>query len=157
EAKLIDGDDDAGPLADAIRALKAKRDGWAAELAAAEHEAATPLADAWEDAQTLAEALDKAPNKEEARTRLRGALRGVVEGIWCVLVAGGSVRWAAVQLRFVGDAHRDYLIVHTPAKGNASAKRKAKTEAVSFHEAGPSPLDFRKAKDVAKLLRELEQ
>jgi hypothetical protein len=126
------------------------------ELAEARRTAASPLAEEWAGVGSLVEALRAAPDPGEARTRLRGVLRRVVEGVWCVFVAAGKTRFAAVQVWFSGGSHRDYLIVHKPATGGSVGVRPSQWWARSLAEVAPAELDFRLRKDAGKILRVLE-
>jgi DNA invertase Pin-like site-specific DNA recombinase len=124
------------------------------ELRQARQEAASPLGEAWGECQTLADALESAPDAEEARVRLRAALRRICEGIWCLFVARGALRIAAVQLRFTGGAGRDYLIAHKGATGGSVGVRPARWWARSLAcVAGPADLDLSDPEQA----RELEQ
>jgi hypothetical protein len=153
KAQLLDGGD-LGPLVDVLRKLDARRATAADELAAARREATSPLATAWGECRSLADVLDGAPDPEGARTRLRAALRRVVESVWCLFVAKGVWRIAAVQIRFAGGACRSYMIVHRPAKGNQHGRcRPAQTWTRSFAEAAPEAgeFDLRRRKDARAL------
>jgi DNA invertase Pin-like site-specific DNA recombinase len=163
KGKMIEGEE-IGPLVDVLRKLEANRARAADELGAAQREAASPLSAAWGEARSLLDAMKAAPDPADARARLRGSLRRIVEGIWCLFVTRpidpanegkvGRLRVAAVQLWFTGGgAHRDYLIVHRPAAGNAAVKRKAETTVRSFAVPDAGPIDLRRPKDVAKVER----
>ncbi len=156
KARLRDGD-----LAalDVLREWEGEYRRVADELSVARAEAANPLAEAWGEARSLADVLET----NDTRLRLRAALRRVVSSVWCLFVARGSTRLAAVQVWFAGDAeHRDYLIHHRPARGGTGADRlAARTHCRSFvAPAGPGKLDFRRradAKAVEAWLAELAQ
>jgi DNA invertase Pin-like site-specific DNA recombinase len=112
----------------------------AAELAEERQRAACPLSASWAEALALMEA-----NHPD---RLRAALLATVESVECVLVGDQVRRTAAVQVWFKGEAgHRDYVITYQPMKP-------AGWEARSFAAAGG--LDFRKDRDVGKVVKALE-
>jgi DNA invertase Pin-like site-specific DNA recombinase len=114
----------------------------AAELADERQRSACPLSASWAETLALMEANDP--------ERLRAGLLATVESVECVLVGDQSRRLAAVQVRFKGDGgHRDYLVSYQPMKP-------AKWEVLTFASPGVGPLDFRKAKDVGKVVRVLE-
>jgi hypothetical protein len=135
--------------------MDAEREEVEKELRKELQEAAAPVSVALDECHTLADLLATADEPQEVRTRLRAALRRVVDGIWCVFVHRGSVRRAAIQIWFHGGVHRDYLVQHEPAKGNAAAKRPARTAPPkSFADAGAPDVDLRLAADV-KLVERL--
>lgn len=125
KANMTDGDGDVRAIMDALRELDQRHAAAAEELAAAEREAATPLAAAWGEAKTLAEIVADAPDPDEVRHRLRSALRRIASRITCVFAVRGSVRISAVQMNFKGGATRQWLILHRQA--NANARREAQT------------------------------
>jgi DNA invertase Pin-like site-specific DNA recombinase len=155
KAQLVEGGDLA-PLVDVLRALEAKRAATAEDLAEARRKAASPLSGAWGECRSLLDALDTAPDREDARVRLRSAIRRVVEGVWCLFVARGCVRLAAVQVWFAGGAHRDYLILHRPAAGGAVPARRPRSEVCSTADVvALGELDLRKRAHARELEREL--
>jgi DNA invertase Pin-like site-specific DNA recombinase len=121
KARLMSRYSDA--LADIVERHEGERKALVEQLAEARQEAASPLGEAWGTLPTLLDALAAAPDPEEARVRLRAALRRVVEGAWCVFVARGARRLAAVQIQLIGGARRHYLILHRPATGGAVGSR----------------------------------
>jgi DNA invertase Pin-like site-specific DNA recombinase len=123
------------------------------ERKAAQQEAACPLDEAWGECKTLLDAIDAAPDQEEARVRLRAALRRIVSGVWCLFVARGASRLAAVQVWFTGDGHRDYLILHKPATGGSVGVRPARWWVRSLPPAlaGTTQFDLRKPGQAADL------
>lgn len=152
KAQLIDGDDDAGPVAEAARALRVKIDRLAEELAQAQREAASPLSAAWGEAKSLLDVLDGS----DARLRLRAALRRVVEGIRVLIVPRGQTRLCGVQVWFRGarkGERRDYLILHRAAWANGrGASRPGCWWCRSLAEvAGPEDLDLRKREHARQL------
>jgi DNA invertase Pin-like site-specific DNA recombinase len=117
------------------------------ELAEAEHEAATPLAEVWGDYLSLA-ALLKRDNSDDMRGKVRTVLRRCIESVTCLFVRRGTVRLAAVQVQFRGtDAHRDYLIT-ARQKSGGTAPRPAAWDVRSFADACPGRggLDLRDPK-----------
>ncbi len=151
KAQLIDGGD-VPALADVLRTLETRRAALAEELAEAQRQAASPLSAAWGEAKSLLATLDAAPDPEETRLRLRAALRRMVEGIWCLFVARGALRIAAVQIWFAGDSCRDYLILHKPATGGSVGDRPARWGVYSMASiAAPGARDLRKPAHAKKL------
>jgi DNA invertase Pin-like site-specific DNA recombinase len=149
KAKLLD-DGDVSSLADVLRSLDAKRKAIAEDLAEAKRAAASPLDAAWSESGSLLAALDNAPDQEEIRVRLRAAMRRTVENIWCLFVAKGSIRLAAVQVHFAGGARRHYLILHKT--------RPQDWAVLSFADAGLDgkvDLDLSKRKDAAAMAKTL--
>jgi DNA invertase Pin-like site-specific DNA recombinase len=65
---------------------------------------------------TLAGMIEK--EGDEARLRIRPVLRSFIEEGWVLFVRRGSFHIAAVQLHFIGGAHRDYLLVYQSAGFN---------------------------------------
>jgi hypothetical protein len=84
--------------------------------------------------------------------RLRAAVRRIVTGVVCLFVARGLDRVAAVQLRFEGGGHRDYLIHYRPGHAIKSGGRKSGWSVRSLKLPGKkSELDLRRPADVAAL------
>jgi DNA invertase Pin-like site-specific DNA recombinase len=157
--QIVDGDENIPAVLATMRSLEAKRAKAAEDLAATQREASSPLASVWGDCRSLLDSLDGAPDPEDARVRLRSALRRIVDGIWCLFLAPGEYRLAAVQIHFTGGAHRDYLILHRWSKANQSGPcRPAQTWVRSFADAGLTAdgLDLRKRAHAARLARVLE-
>jgi hypothetical protein len=138
-------------VADVLQRHEARRKKIAADLADARQEAASPLGAAWGDCGSLLAALRTADD----RVKLRSVLRRITESIWCLFVARGKVRLAAVQCWFAGGKHRDYLIVHQGGWSNGKTHHEAKWWVRSLAEAAPAPLDLRKRKDARDLERAL--
>lgn len=111
QSKLTDGDEDVGPLVDAVRKLQGQLDEVNAAVAAAEGR--EPIVDAWREVGSLADAAED----PESRPPLRAALRRLVESIYCLFVGRGMTRLACCQIWFRGGRCRSYLIVHTPRHG----------------------------------------
>jgi hypothetical protein len=150
ESQLVEGEDIA---LDVLRTLKNKLQRIENDLAGAKREAASPLSSAWGEYKSLADILDAASDPIDTRTRLRAALRRITESIWCLFVAKGVWRIAAVQVFFTGGRHRSYVIVHKPAKGNKTGLcRPAIIETKSFADTiGPDDFDIRSRKDARQL------
>jgi DNA invertase Pin-like site-specific DNA recombinase len=138
-------------LADVLERQEAEKASVSEQISEARQEAATPLNGAWHECGSLLDVLHKAPDAEELRVKLRAALRRIVEGVWCLFVARGATRIAAVQIWFTGGAHRDYLIVHRAATGGSVGVRPAKWWARSLVGVAPSSLDLRRRKDAEAL------
>ncbi len=152
-----EGPELADDLGDVLARLRAQRNAVAGQLAEANRQAASPLAAAWGDCRSLLEVIEQAPDREDARVRLRSALRRMVEGIWCLFVARGALRIAAVRVQFTGGRHRDYLIVYKPPTGGSVGERPARTWVRSFAELGAGEgLDLRKREHAAALADALE-
>jgi hypothetical protein len=119
-------------VADVLDRRELKRKELVEQIADAQKAAASPLGDAWKDCRSLIDALDKAPDQADARTRLRAAIRRTIESVWCLFVARGVDRIAAVQMFFAGGTHRDFLIQHRAAHANAASRRCATWSVKSF-------------------------
>jgi DNA invertase Pin-like site-specific DNA recombinase len=135
--------------------LERREDEWKAleqELKDARQEEAMPLADAWRDYPTLLDALDNAADPTDARLRLRAAVRRMVQEVWMLVVSRGAVRLAAVQLWFMGGAHRDYLIMHKAGTGGSVGTRPPRWWCRSLATvADPAELDLRRREDALAL------
>ncbi|HVK16577.1 MAG TPA: recombinase family protein [Fimbriiglobus sp.] len=119
------GDDEVEAAVRKLRELEAEKKTVTEELAVVQAEVAAPPAGAWGECRSLVDALATATDVVDTRTRLRSALRRTVEGIWCLFMRRGRDRVAAVQVRFVGGHHRDYLIFFSPAWASGSLSRPA--------------------------------
>jgi hypothetical protein len=82
-------------------------------------------------------------------------LVAIVEDVWVLTVRRGRISLAAVQVRFAGSSHRDYLIMSRAAANHCAGGWWVR----SFAEAGAAvDLDLRKpahAKKLEKLLLSL--
>jgi DNA invertase Pin-like site-specific DNA recombinase len=127
------------------------------ELQQERQKAASPLSEAWGESRTLLEALGKAPNLEEARIRLCSVLRRIALSIWCLFVARGRERLAAVQIWFAGgEKHRDYLILHRPAQGGAVGSRPSCWKCRSLADTAKlGDFDLRRREDAQELEQSL--
>jgi hypothetical protein len=120
------------------------------ELAEARLEAQHPHSATWVEAVQLM--------SQDEPARLRAALMETVEGIWCVLVARGTTRICAAQVRFRSDKVRDYLIVHRGAIGGAVGSRPPGRWCASLVTAvAAEDLDMRRREDAEALAEELTE
>ncbi|HJZ56807.1 MAG TPA: recombinase family protein, partial [Gemmataceae bacterium] len=118
------------------------------DLAEAEREAGSTLAEAWGEFGTLAELLSQ-DTSDALREKVRSALRRAVESVTCLFLGRGRIRLAAVRVQFRTGRHRDYVIAYKPGYSNRTTKRPGRMEVRSFAEAGlPDKLDLRKPADV---------
>jgi DNA invertase Pin-like site-specific DNA recombinase len=110
-------------IADRIAHLEERRVEVGERLADARQRAVHPLSASWGECHTLLDIIDAAPEPDDVRLRLQSILRRIIESIQLVVVARGHARLCAVQVWFAsGKRHRDYLILHRPARANASAR-----------------------------------
>jgi DNA invertase Pin-like site-specific DNA recombinase len=152
EAELLQGD--VAALANVLRRLEGQKRDLAGRLSEARQRAAHPLSEAWGEAKSLPATLDRAPDPEAARLRLRAVLRRIVDSIYLLVVPRGRDRLAAVQVWFAGGKkHRDYFVLHRPAKANASARTAGQWWVRSLAEIAAGVLDLRRRED-ALLLEE---
>lgn len=151
EAELLEGNVPA--LARALRTLAGQKQEVASELASARERAAHPLSETWGECQSLLITLESAADPADARIRLRAAFRRIIESIWILVVPRGRTRLCAVQIYFEDTEQvRSYLIIHKPAKANASARQDASWACRSFEGAHtPESFDLRNRKDAATL------
>jgi DNA invertase Pin-like site-specific DNA recombinase len=143
-----------------FRRLRAKEDEQrelTARLTAARAKAAHPLAESWGQCRSLLSAIDKAPDPDDARLRLRSALRRMVESIFMLVVPRGLTRLVAVQVYFVGDGHRDYIICHRPPHFSYAGRTEAAWSVRSLAPDLATALDLRREDHAARLARALEQ
>ena len=155
KAKLIGKGGDVGSLVDVLQDLDEQKEELKSRLDEARQDAGTPLSRSWGEAQSLLGVIAKAKDANDARVRLRAAMRRIMSGIWCLFVARGAVRLAAVQIHFANGGHRDYLIVHRNGWASANGKRQAATRVWSFADEMEG-LDLRTAGDVKRLLNVLD-
>jgi hypothetical protein len=80
----------------------------AGELANAQREAASPLAEAWGEFTSLAALVRE--GDDDTRRRCRSVIRRTIESITCLFVGSKMVRKAAVRVQLKSGLHRDYLI-----------------------------------------------
>ena len=151
KGQIVDGGEIAS-LVDVLRKLEARLAEAEEALAEAKRQAASPVSVTWGEYGSLVDALEAAPDPEEARVRLRSALRRMVESVWCLFVARGARRIAAVQVYFPGGQRRDYLVLHQPATGGAVGDRPARWWVRSLAGmAKPGELDLRKPAHARRL------
>jgi DNA invertase Pin-like site-specific DNA recombinase len=124
-----------------------------AELSEAQVLVANPLSESWGAARAAGKALAD-DDSDEARERYRVAVRRAVDSIHVLFIPGRSIRVAAVQVWFKSGAHRDYLIGYRPARGRLPGET---LPPESFASAGLPELDFRKAANVARLEKDIQE
>ncbi len=130
-------------VADKLSELEAERREATGQLAEAEQEGATPLAEAMGQLRTLGKAIEQ-DNGDQTRLHCRSAIRRAVESIWCLFMPGRGTRVAAVQVWFKGGAHRDYLILCRGGFSNGKAARPGSSWVRSLHFPGQKgELDLR--------------
>jgi hypothetical protein len=141
-----------------VSGLEARQRELTAALVEARAKAAHPLSETWGEAQGLLDALESEADPADTRLRLRAALRRIVDGIWLLVVPRGRTRLAAVQIWFTGGKRqRSYLVLHKPAKANASRRTEGHWWARSLADiAVPGDLDLRDPTDAAALAGVLE-
>jgi DNA invertase Pin-like site-specific DNA recombinase len=156
EAELLNGD--VAALARVLREQEARKRDLDAKLAVARQKAAHPLSEVWGQARGLLKALDAATDQQDARLRLRSALRRMVEVVYLLVVPRGHDRLAAAQVWFAGgQRHRDYLILHRPAKSNGKAQQEGGWRAWSLPpELATGPVDLRDRRYARALAGRLE-
>jgi DNA invertase Pin-like site-specific DNA recombinase len=115
---LLQGD--VSSLVKAGKILDAREKELKERLAVAKQKAANPAAECWGEMLSLAAVLDNATDPREVRLRLRSLLRGLVSEIWILAIGRGRDRLAAVQVYFIDDGHRDYLILSRPPMGGSN-------------------------------------
>jgi len=148
EAELTGDADDVPSLVRVIRSLSGECDALRKRLVSLRQKESNPQGLAWAETLPL---LDVAKD-EPSRLRLRDLLRTIIEEIRVLIVPRASHRLAAVQVYFVGDGRRDYLIHHqAPGNGRAGG-----WEACSLPPGvAPDGLDLRRQADVADLAKML--
>jgi hypothetical protein len=141
-------------VAEKLADLEAKRREFAAALAEAQQEAASPLAESWGSFRSLAALLGDGGD-DDLREQVRSALRRSVEAVYCLFASAGRTRLAAVQVWFRGTTtHRDYLVVYSPGRSNQSVKRPGRWWCRSFAAAGVQGTpDLRRPDHVARLAK----
>jgi DNA invertase Pin-like site-specific DNA recombinase len=102
-------------LASVLRDHEATEEGLANELQEELARSVKPASRAWKEFPDLAAVVEDSEDPEGARLKLRPVLRRVVEEMWVLIVRNKSIQYAAVQVFFVGGAHREYLVVCQPA------------------------------------------
>jgi DNA invertase Pin-like site-specific DNA recombinase len=140
-----------------VALLEARQAEVAGLLAEARERAKHPLSETWGEAQSLVSLIENAPDPDDARLRLRAALRRIVDRIMLLVVPRGADRLAAVQIWFAGgQRHRDYLILHRPAKANGKGRTEGGWWVHSFADAlGPADYDLRRRAGAEQLEQDL--
>ncbi len=111
----FDADPESPTWADRVSKYDRERRELARQLLEARQNDANPLTASWSEA--VEQMGDAEPD------RLRGALLATIEGVWCVVVARGQLRFAGVQVHFPQGAHRDYLVAYRPGTAGAAGDR----------------------------------
>jgi hypothetical protein len=147
-------------VAEKLAELEPKRREISTQLADAQREAASPIAEAIGQVRMVGNSLEE-DNSDENRLRCRAAIRRAIEDMWCLLLPGrgirGSVRVAVVQVNFKTGAHRTYLIIARPAMSNGKITRPGSLWVRSFTDShAPGERDLRKRKDVAAVEKFLD-
>lgn len=144
----MDNPDTVDIVAAKLAELNAKRKGATAELAEAQREASSPVAEAWGRYRTLA-GMDPAEDTDDLRTQIRAAMRRVIESVYCLFVGKHNRRVAAAQVYFKSGLVRSYLI---PAQGWETRTRSLPDAELSGAAAA---FDLRRPADVRALERQL--
>jgi hypothetical protein len=125
----------------------------ATELAKAQAEAASPLAESWGEFRSLAELLAK-DRSDDLRLRARAALRRAVDSIHCLFIDRGRLRLAAVQVWFRGgDYHRQYLMGYLSGRSNQNVKRPG--QCCIIPNLPPAPLERKQKETLEKWMDRL--
>jgi hypothetical protein len=140
-------------LASVLREREAAEEKTAEALQEELAKSARPAERAWKDLPSLVDLIRR--DGDDGRLKVRGVLNRVIEGIWVLIVPRGSYRACAVQVCFTGGGRRSYLITHQTAGYARAGGWSCRTFADDVPR-GDS-LDFRKRRDAAKLVRELER
>lgn len=91
-----------------ILRLEEECEALANQIADAQREAASPLAEVWGEFRGLA---DLAKNGgDQVRERCRTAIRRTLESVTCLFTGNKTTRKAAVRVQFRSGLHRDYII-----------------------------------------------
>lgn len=126
-------------LADVLRTAEAAEEATLNELQDELARAAKPLTRVWEEVPSLIDLVRSAPDPDLVRLKLRPALRAITESAHMLIVPRGAWRFVAVQFRFVGGAHRNWLLGYL----TAANQRKARSFAKSFAETETGEIDLR--------------
>jgi hypothetical protein len=149
EAELTGDGDDIPALVRVLRSLSVECDALRKKLVTLRQKESNPRGIAWAEALTLLDvAKDEAP-----RLRLRELLRTIIEEISVLIVPRRSHRLAAIQLRFLGDGSRDYLIWYQAAANGRAGGWLARSLPGEVAKVG---LDLRRKQDVKQLTKVLE-
>jgi hypothetical protein len=109
-------------IVDAVAAklaeLNTKRRALAEQLADAQREAASPLAESWGEFRSLADLLRK-DGSDTLRMKVKAALRRSIERAYCLFFGPKRCRLAVVQVQFRGtDLSRTFFVWYRPAVSN---------------------------------------
>lgn len=97
---------------DTLLRLESECASLASQLAAAQREAASPLAEVWGEVRNLTDLVRS--GGDDIRQRCRNAIRRALDSVTCVFAGGKMERLAAVRVQFRSGLHRDYLIGYLP-------------------------------------------
>jgi DNA invertase Pin-like site-specific DNA recombinase len=119
----MDNPDIVDAVAVKLAELHVRRKAIVDDLAEAERESATPLAESWREYCSLAKLLER-DNSDETRLKVRTVLRQCIESVSCVIVSTKQVKTkiAAVRVQFKSGARREYLITALLASGPRPGK-----------------------------------
>jgi DNA invertase Pin-like site-specific DNA recombinase len=111
-------------IGDHITSLTSKQKELTEKLRAARQKAEHPQSEVWGECQSLIDAIKGADEKNDVRLRIQAKLREMVESIQLLIVPRGRERLAVAQVWFAGgQKHRDYVILHRPARANQRSRR----------------------------------
>jgi DNA invertase Pin-like site-specific DNA recombinase len=153
----MDDEDLRDVVAEHLRKLKREEKRLEAQIADAQREAASPIAECWGRARSLAKLLTDDAS-DEFRARVKAAFHRSIESVYCLFHGTQYFRIAAVQVHFRGSAHtRKYVIRVIHGGRNARIRKRAKcdVEAAAWRDQR-GELDLRNPKHAARVLRELE-
>jgi DNA invertase Pin-like site-specific DNA recombinase len=139
---------------DDLLRLDAERGELATQLAEAQREAASPLAETWGEFTSVADML-KRDGSDDLRLRCRDALRRLIESVTVVFTGSKMTRRAAVRVQFKGGAHRDYLIEYTARNRTRKNPPPPQVFAAGWGETEVGELDLRNPADALRLEKEL--
>jgi DNA invertase Pin-like site-specific DNA recombinase len=93
--------------------LSGKRKMASDEMADAQREASSPIAESWGEFRSLVELLDS-DKSDELREKVRSALRRAIENITCLFVGDNRSRGAYVRVKFRDkpEVYREYVCTH---------------------------------------------
>jgi DNA invertase Pin-like site-specific DNA recombinase len=155
-----EAEEDIATFLDMIQDYDREKKAVAAQLDKAKADAASKGGEALGEVQQLIEVLGKATGEERdaLRLRVRAHLRQLVSEGRVLIIPRGVDKLAAVQLWFAeGGKHRDYILLHQPARMAGPQRRGAAWWVRSLADvadpAAPAALDLRRKKDVAALER----
>jgi len=152
-------------VAETLRGLQDREEELDRLIEEADAQAVKPIADSWQDVQTLADLLDTAEDKADIRIRLRSAIRRIVRDVWMIVVRRGLTQLCAAQVFFhAGETennHREFLLVHRRRGGNQKNRPPVQPQLFSlgetFDPSASGALDLRQAGDAAALAKVLAE